>query len=139
MVVFRELLKAELLQLVSKVSSGTKGGRHSNIRLFETDASNKEKFSRHVVVRIEGFSFKNIEHVGFFVKQFCKNVSVKSEGIPSKSDLLLVQKSKEVSGVFIDQSVYTITRNFRLVLSAKFKDINQRHLYVYLVRTNTTV
>ena len=130
MIVFRELLKAELLQLVSKVSSISKGGRRSNVRLFETDASNTEKFSRHVVVKIDGFSFKSIEHVGFFVKQFCKKISVKSEGIPSKSDLLLVQKPKEGSVVFIDQSVYTKTRNFRLVLSAKFKDITQRHLYV---------
>ena len=60
MIICRKLLKAELFQLISKVSREFKNIEQINVKLFETDASNEEKFSRHVVVKLERFSFQEI-------------------------------------------------------------------------------
>ena len=76
MIIFRKLLKAEVFQLISKVSSDVKSIKQINIQLFESDATDEKKFSRHVVVKVEGFCFKDITHAGFFVDQFCRKFSV---------------------------------------------------------------
>lgn len=60
-----------------------------------------------------------------------------SSGETSLNCLLVKKASKKVMELFIDTGVYTISRCFRLVLSAKVKDVCKRHLHLYCSNTET--
>ena len=124
-----------------------------NIREFfiEVDSSNNKKFSRHVIVPLPGESFfANNLQIGKFVSNFCKQLLTEaafseqfqnvSENVKNVRRLFLKKKQKEKiekHQIFIDTHVYTKNRHFRILLSAKFKDIYKRHFQY--VRNNDLI
>ena len=116
--------------------------------IIEFDASNVKKFSKHIVVHLPGpYFFRDNIHVGEFVDFLCKEI--KSTACINHSDTSVLSPlaqslqqlffKKERGNIiflatFIDQDVYSRYQNFRLVLSAKHKDIGKRHLNLYLSR-----
>ena len=131
MIIFRKYLKEEITKLLDKISGENESAQKPSINFFETDASSETKFSRHVVVQLSGFCFKDIWSAGFFVDKFCEKIRVACKANNEELKRLLVNTAKEIGiDVFVDLSVYSTIQNFRLVLSAKSKDVCQRHLRV---------
>ena len=69
MTVFRKVLRDALNELMLQAGKGgvTASPHHATISATELDASNKIKFSRHVIVTLDSFAFRDITHAGFFV------------------------------------------------------------------------
>ncbi|XP_076295626.1 DNA-directed primase/polymerase protein [Lasioglossum baleicum] len=94
------------------------------------DSSTTEKFSRHVIFNIKDIGFKDNYHVGRLVKSICQDVcnyismkdsehNVLSCFDRTKLEQLLV-KTPKGSSLFIDTSVYTKNRHFRIYKSTKW-------------------
>nr|XP_039272762.1 DNA-directed primase/polymerase protein-like [Styela clava] len=77
--------------------------------VLELDSSNDVKFSRHLIFHIPNAVFRNNYEVGGFVQKICNNSGNK----------FTVLTSNDEAVSFIDQSVYTRNRNFRLFQSIK--------------------
>ena len=76
------------------------------------DSSTEKKFSAHVI--FSKCVFFDIETCGQFVNHLIFNLDSKQE----RSFTIVDQYKQE--GIFVDQTVYTKNRNFRLFLSSKF-------------------
>ena len=77
--------------------------------VYELDSSSETKFSRHLIVRIDGHAFYNNIAVGHFVSQ-----------VLAESGTSLLVKDKHGRDVyFVDTAVYTKNRHFRLAYSCK--------------------
>ena len=76
------------------------------------DSSHEKKFSVHLIFCKA--VFHSNEHCGYFVRKFLSSIS------SSERKCFEVQKDDETSTSFIDCSVYSRNRNFRLFLSRKF-------------------
>lgn len=80
-------------------------------QIYELDSTTNRKFSRHLIVRIPGHAFYNVDHVGYFVQQVCAD---------SGSRLLVRQNTEtERMGYVVDTGVYTKNRLFRLAYNCK--------------------
>jgi len=124
-------------------------------RMVEVDSSTDDKFSRHLIVTLpNGVVFKDNEHVGVFVNKLYDSVrkGARIDDLeyekekPGELESLISDYNLSLRKLFVfkkintklervmifDSSVYTRNRCFRLVLSAKFKDINKRHFKYYL-------
>lgn len=88
--------------------------------IVELDSSTKEKFSRHLLIRIPKAAFKDNLHVGAFVAEICSRIHNAKEKDPMFEELF-VSKDSEGSPLqlFIDSAVYSRNRCFRLPLSSK--------------------
>ncbi|GKB16695.1 hypothetical protein Tco_0850618, partial [Tanacetum coccineum] len=89
--------------------------------IVELDSSTKDKFSRHLIIRLPGIAFKDNRHVGAFVKHICLRIHY-ARGRDKKFKQLFISKdsSPADSGyLFIDNVVYSKNRCFRLHLSSK--------------------
>ncbi|KAI4383136.1 hypothetical protein MLD38_009012 [Melastoma candidum] len=95
-------------------------GKHDWI--VELDSSTKEKFSRHLVLRIPKAAFKDNSHAGAFVTEVCSRISSARE-TESRYELLFVKKdsgsTESTSHLFVDTAVYSRNRCFRLAFSSK--------------------
>ncbi|XP_053977911.1 DNA-directed primase/polymerase protein-like isoform X1 [Hylaeus volcanicus] len=103
----------------------------SNINnVLNLDSSTNEKFSRHIIFNIKNVAFKDNYHVGRFVKSICNDIldyilSKKEEHNilgsfdRAKLEQLIVQ-TKNDKKLFIDTSVYTKNRHFRIYKSTKW-------------------
>ena len=119
---------------------------------LEKDSTNNIKFSRHLVLNMRaGVFFKNNIDVRIFVDSlmneihrealFMKNSTTfadisDSKNMQNTADMqwLYVLESKGGAvkrKLMIDTSVYTENRQFRLVLSSKYKGIPRRAFYPY--------
>ena len=131
MIIFRKYLIEEITKLLGKVSGERQCAQKPSINTFETDASSGTKFSRHVVVQLSGFCFKDIWSAGFFVDKLCEKIRAECKSKNEELKRLLVNTPKQKGNqVFVDLTVYSTIRNFRLVQSAKSKDVCRRHLRV---------
>ena len=80
-------------------------------QVYELDSTTDRKFSRHLIVRIPGHAFYNVDHVGYFVQQVCAD---------SRSSLLVRQNLEtDRVGYIVDTGVYTKNRLFRLAYNCK--------------------
>ena len=139
--VFRQFLLEFLQQSLIKLEKGdVTNSSNYGISTVELDSSNEVKFSRHLIVSLGCYAFSDIDHVGFLVWSLCRKIREKITTGESSLNCLLINKAKkEEKQLLIDTSVYTMSRNFRLVMSAKVKDVGRRHLRVYCVETETCV
>ncbi|KAK9787246.1 hypothetical protein WJX73_007781 [Symbiochloris irregularis] len=84
-------------------------------RLVELDSSTPSKFSRHLIVPVPGAAFANNAHVGAFVACLLGR-DQQSESGPR---LTLSKDGQGETACFVDVSVYSRNRAFRLYLSSK--------------------
>ena len=107
--------------------------------VLELDSTTYQKFSRHLVFRIKRCSFKDNSHVNAFVQSLLERIleqdrsffvkkgnskqllgnSSSATGIESHQDERLDPGYSPDMSLFIDNSVYTRNRAFRLYLSRK--------------------
>lgn len=119
-------LKAQLILFIEK---------ELNLTITEKDildlvSSTPTKFSHHLIVLFKGnVIFKDYLSVGEFVRRFCCDIR---RTIVKSTDNNLQQLSVSVSDkatvarqLFIDESVYSRNRCFRLVFSSKLKNIEK--------------
>ncbi|MED6118313.1 hypothetical protein PIB30_001542 [Stylosanthes scabra] len=90
--------------------------------IVELDSSTKDKFSRHLIIRIPKVSFKDNSHAGAFVSEICSRIQNARE-TDKRFEKLFVMKDSSCNGstshLFVDTAVYTRNRCFRLFLSSK--------------------
>ncbi|MED6122374.1 hypothetical protein PIB30_039121 [Stylosanthes scabra] len=90
--------------------------------IVELDSSTKDKFSRHLIIRIPKVSFKDNSHAGAFVSEICSRIQNARETDKSFEKLFVMKDSScngSTSHLFVDTAVYTRNRCFRLFLSSK--------------------
>ncbi|PBC29382.1 Coiled-coil domain-containing protein [Apis cerana cerana] len=98
--------------------------------VINLDSSTNEKFSRHVIFNVKNIAFKDNYHVGKLVKLICNDIlhyimfKEKEHNILSRFDRSLIEqlivKTKKDKKLFIDTSVYTKNRHFRIYKSTKW-------------------
>ncbi|XP_076889999.1 uncharacterized protein LOC143540933 [Bidens hawaiensis] len=90
--------------------------------IVELDSSTKDKFSRHLIIRLPGLAFKDNTHVGAFVAEVCTWIHC-ARGKDKQFEQLFISKdSSSPDGpchLFVDTAVYSRNRCFRLHLSSK--------------------
>ena len=68
MTVFRRVLIDSVRELMENFGRGSfAASPDAGINIIELDSSSKIKFSRHLIITLITFAFKDIRHVGFFV------------------------------------------------------------------------
>ncbi|MCL7042985.1 hypothetical protein MKW94_021433, partial [Papaver nudicaule] len=90
--------------------------------IVELDSSTKEKFSRHLIIRIPETAFKDNSHAGAFVAEICSRISCGKESDPKLKKLFVLKDScsdEFPPQLFVDTAVYSRNRCFRLALSSK--------------------
>ena len=114
---------------------------------IELDATSKEKFSRHLIVHLPyNMVFQNNFECGIFVEQLNQKineqypVNIQNRFGTRREDFYwfknVENKKSKVSHSIIDNSVYRKYQCFRLVNSAKYKDLGKRHFNVFNCSTN---
>ncbi|XP_076631170.1 DNA-directed primase/polymerase protein isoform X1 [Colletes latitarsis] len=126
-------------------------GLPSNVtNVLNLDSSTSEKFSRHIIFNTKNVAFKNNYHVGRLVKSICKDIFNYISSKEEQHDVLssfdktelqqLFVETKKEKKLFIDTSVYTKNRHFRIYKSTKWgkqsnlivsKDCKYVHSTVY--------
>ncbi|KAA8539966.1 hypothetical protein F0562_026658 [Nyssa sinensis] len=90
--------------------------------IVELDSSTKEKFSRHLIIRIPKIAFKDNSHAGAFVAEVCSRLYSARERDGRYEELFVSKDSSSVDvpcQLFVDTAVYSRNRCFRLPLSSK--------------------
>ncbi|KAI3884604.1 hypothetical protein MKX03_000602 [Papaver bracteatum] len=90
--------------------------------IVELDSSTKEKFSRHLIIRIPETAFKDNSHAGAFVAEICSRICCGRESDPRLKTLFVLKDScsdELPPQLFVDTAVYSRNRCFRLALSSK--------------------
>eukprot|EP00933_Yihiella_yeosuensis_P021727 TRINITY_DN1716_c0_g1_i4.p1 TRINITY_DN1716_c0_g1~~TRINITY_DN1716_c0_g1_i4.p1 ORF type:complete len:484 (+),score=40.43 TRINITY_DN1716_c0_g1_i4:147-1598(+) len=82
-------------------------------RMLEMDSTTDVKFSRHVVIKAEGFAFRSNKHFGKLVNKFVEYA--KSDKVDADSQRLLFPNG----GSVIDLNVYNSQRAFRVLFHSK--------------------
>ena len=129
----------------------------SNHFFIEKDSTNGVKFSRHLIFFVQpGVVFRNYKEVKSFVNRLLTSIHKEAlfdsnsrtfqniEAGQDASKIQLMRKLfvlKSIGGearlnLMIDNSIYTKDRNFRLVLSSKFKAQPKRFCYPFNGLTN---
>ncbi|XP_049935496.1 uncharacterized protein LOC116260351 isoform X3 [Nymphaea colorata] len=81
-----------------------------------------EKFSRHLIIRIPYVAFKDNSHVGAFVAEVCSRITCEKLKDPRFNQLYVAKdanSSESSTQLFLDKSVYSRNRCFRLPFSSK--------------------
>ncbi|XP_072987088.1 uncharacterized protein [Typha latifolia] len=90
--------------------------------IVELDSSTTEKFSRHLIIHLPKAAFKDNLHAGAFVSEVCSRIA-SLRGSDPKIDKLYIRKDTSfpdsLSQLFLDSSVYSRNRCFRLPFSSK--------------------
>ncbi|KAL9999259.1 hypothetical protein Hdeb2414_s0494g00905131 [Helianthus debilis subsp. tardiflorus] len=86
--------------------------------IVELDSSTKDKFSRHLIIRLPGLAFKDNTHVGAFVAEICSRIHC-ARGKDKRFEQLFISKDSSSCNLFVDTAVYSRNRCFRLHLSSK--------------------
>ncbi|KAL7687962.1 hypothetical protein Plhal304r1_c020g0070861 [Plasmopara halstedii] len=99
--------------------------------IYELDSSTPDKFSRHLIIHLpDGSLFMNNLHAGSFVREFIRDLAAVHVKKHETSDGLLspflvntesAGDSVDKKQLFIDMSVYTRNRMFRVLGSSKYK------------------
>ncbi|XP_017889924.1 DNA-directed primase/polymerase protein-like [Ceratina calcarata] len=98
--------------------------------VINLDSSTSEKFSRHLVFNVKHVAFKDNYHVGRLVKRVCQDILDYLAFEETSLDILnsfdrtelqrLIVETKNGKRLFIDTSVYTKNRQFRVYDSTKW-------------------
>ena len=122
-----ETLSAEVEQALTTI------GAPAIERVVDLDSSTPKKFSRHLIIRLSGgVAFKSNSHVGRFVHALCASFLPRRASEPRIADVFVRAPVSSDSGAgdegapagtprvsFIDLSVYSRNRCFRLYKSSK--------------------
>ncbi|KAL2527356.1 DNA primase [Abeliophyllum distichum] len=90
--------------------------------VVELDSSTKEKFSRHLIIRLPKTAFKDNSHAGAFVTEICSRAYLCKETDGRFKNLFVSKDSSSADNqcqLFVDTAVYSRNRCFRLPLSSK--------------------
>ncbi|KAL2550531.1 DNA-directed primase/polymerase protein [Forsythia ovata] len=90
--------------------------------VVELDSSTKEKFSRHLIIRLPKTAFKDNSHAGAFVTEICSRAYLYKETDGRFKNLFVSKDSSSADNqcqLFVDTAVYSRNRCFRLPLSSK--------------------
>lgn len=87
-------------------------------RAHVRDSSSESKFSRHLIFNVRNAIFKDNMNVGLFVQRLIDEVHLK---LPQRyQELMVVVDERGTRKIFVDESVYTKNRTFRIYMSSKF-------------------
>ena len=97
-------------------------GRCPQCQIVDLDSTTTLKFSRHLIVRMNGAAFSDSSHAGSFVRGLLVSLSRRRADEPSIAALFVAPKASDVPrkptaaahATFVDASVYTRNRCFRL-------------------------
>ena len=97
-------------------------GRCPQCRIVDLDSTTALKFSRHLIVRVNGAAFADSSHVGSFVRSMLASLARRRLDEPLVGALFVAPKASDVprkptaavKASFVDTSVYTRNRCFRL-------------------------
>ena len=97
-------------------------GKARPIRIVDLESSTPRKFSRHVVVRMDGAAFSNNREAGRFVCELLSSLKERRANEPMIASLFVAppqagaprKPSAATQVCFIDGSVYTRNRCFRI-------------------------
>lgn len=101
------------------------GTAHSILRIIDLESSTCRKFSRHVIVRMDGAAFAHNGHVGQFVHGLLSSLAERRANEPLVDSLFVAPPATSTSAAprkplgaenvcFVDVSVYSRNRCFRL-------------------------
>ncbi|KAL2613796.1 hypothetical protein R1flu_025488 [Riccia fluitans] len=111
-----------LLSLVQTIFLEIYALEYDHSWAIELDSSTKDKFSRHVIIRVPGAAFRDNSNVGLFVGEICRRIHHQCEGNEDLNRLFVLKGESLASHhteLFIDQAVYSRNRSFRLPFSSK--------------------
>ena len=77
-----------------------------------------DKFSSHLIIKINGIAFENNRHLGNFVNQIFEHINQSKNQNPSLESLW-ASNDKEEKKFIVDLSVYSRNRSFRCYKSTK--------------------
>ena len=98
-----------------------------------------KKFSRHIIINLKNKLFKNNIECGIFIAKMCDEIiNIVKRNPTDPLQQLFINDIKNHKKLFIDQSVYTKNRCFRLPFSSKLKNIKQNKP-VYLQPINKKI
>ncbi|KAL7003486.1 hypothetical protein U1Q18_004640 [Sarracenia purpurea var. burkii] len=107
---------------IVELDSSTDGGGACWVGRSLCVRKRREKFSRHLIIRLQKTAFKDNSHAGAFVAEICSRIYKAKESDESLGKLL-VSKDSGSAGIpcqlFVDTAVYSRNRCFRLPLSSK--------------------
>ena len=113
-----EILKDELIVFVRKELNLV----ISRDDMIDLTSSTEIKFSRHLIVDLPGTVFINNRSCGDFVYSFCRHIRSTKQHLA----VLFVSVGGHTTVLFVDETVYTRHRSFRVLGSSKLKNIHQR-------------
>lgn len=97
--------------------------------VLNLDSTTDVKFSRHLVFNVPGVAFVNNFHMGIFVKKICSDL-VEHLLYNTPNDILQLFKKEQLQGlfvdsdkgkkIFVDTTVYSRNRHFRILGSTKW-------------------
>ncbi|GMH34039.1 hypothetical protein BSKO_01873 [Bryopsis sp. KO-2023] len=79
--------------------------------ILELDSTTDIKFSRHLVIRLPNHAFKDNSHVKVLVNTFLETLG--------RDELKVKSKDGKTCAHFVDRSVYSRNRNFRMMYNTK--------------------
>lgn len=96
--------------------------------IVELDSSNEQKFSRHLIVKIAGYRFKNAAHCGAFMRRVAHQAYADFNGKVGNPFFQWGENTTDKSDptqmeLVIDKGVYTRMRSFRLPYNTKRKGV----------------
>lgn len=98
------------------------GTTASESDVLQLDSSTDAKFSRHLIFHLPAAAWRNNAHVGDFVRDLCLALEQEANQMSAEEAVVLSPIVKDEKGhdtLFVDQTVYSKNRNFRLIWSSK--------------------
>ena len=98
--------------------------------IIDLQCTNSSKFSRHLIIKFpKNIVFKNNIQCGIFVQKLCNKIKIDAQKNKPLQQLFIFKSdpSEHVNitpKLFIDQSVYSRNRTFRLLFSSKLQNIH---------------
>ncbi|KAI9193376.1 uncharacterized protein BJ171DRAFT_268853 [Polychytrium aggregatum] len=117
-----ERVMATFIQLLLDELLNKFGIRCRPEHIVDLSSTTTSKFSRHIIVNLPGAVFQDNGHVGRFVSYLISRIHEYSQGngeTSVKFAELIVKHPSSGRAVFIDESVYSKNRNFRIIYSSK--------------------
>ena len=106
--------------------------------MSELDSTTDVKYSKHIIISLGRYKFRNNIDVGDFVNQLRQKIEEDPEGV---FPIIYAPKNKIGKAEFLDNSIYKKNRNFRIIGSSKYvsRGSNPLRLYDSLTKIRTDI